>query len=71
MTSPPEDIQVKCPKCGRVYKDWYRPSLNLQLDPWIDEDYIRKATTATCPDCGTVVELGGLIVDKRGVFKVK
>ena len=29
MTSPPEEITVTCPDCKRVYKDWYRPSINL------------------------------------------
>ena len=29
MTSPPEEITLTCPDCKRVYKDWYRPSINL------------------------------------------
>ena len=32
MTSPPKEITVECPKCGRFYEDWYRASVNLDLD---------------------------------------
>ena len=48
MTSPPRPIRVGCPGCGHEYDDWYRPSLNLDLDDF-DEDYVREATTGTCP----------------------
>ncbi len=61
MTSPPEDIIVECPDCGLVYEDWYRPSLNLDLDDF-DEEYVREASTATCPSCHRLVEIGTLIV---------
>ena len=37
MTSPIEDITVQCPKCRNLYKDWYRASVNLDLDPFDDE----------------------------------
>ena len=60
MTSPPRQIDVRCPSCGTVYKDWYRASINLMLDDF-DEDYLREASTATCPSCSLTVELGGLI----------
>ena len=62
MTSPPEQIRVRCPRCGREYDDWYRPSVNLDLDDF-DEEYLRRASTATCPACGLVVEIGSLVVE--------
>ena len=42
MTMPPEAITVQCPKFGKLYKDGYRGSLNLDLDVF-DEEYIREA----------------------------
>lgn len=66
MTSPPEDITVRCPSCGRLFEDWYRPSVNLQLDDF-DEEYMREATTATCPECRTQTPL----VAALGLFLAK
>ena len=62
MTSPVEQIVVKCPNCGTRYEDWYRGSVNLNLDDDFDEEYLRQASTATCPTCGHVVELHTLVV---------
>lgn len=67
MTSPPEDITVRCPSCGRLFEDWYRPSVNLQLGDF-DENHIREATSATCPECRTQTPLAALVVDEEGVF---
>ncbi len=61
MTSPPETIHVTCEKCGCQYKDWYRASINLALDDF-DEDYLREATTTTCPGCGRVADMTSVIV---------
>lgn len=66
MTSPVEEIRVECPRCGHEYDDWFRPSVNLDLDDF-DDDYLRRASTATCPSCGFVVEIGSLFV-KDGVW---
>jgi len=68
VTSPPEQIEVECPGCGRVYKDWYRASVNLTLEGWDADDpevkqYLRECSTATCPRCSNVVELDTLVVD--------
>jgi len=63
VTSPPEKIEVECPVCGRHYQDWHRPSVNLSLGDDFDEEYLREASTATCPDCGHVVELDTLVVE--------
>lgn len=68
MTSPPKQIRVKCPHCGTVFKDWWRPSINLQLDDF-DPDYLHEATTATCPECETVVKLDVLVVREDGVWE--
>ncbi len=69
MTSPVEEIIIRCPLCNRIYRDWWRPSMNLALDNF-DEDYIRKASTATCPNCGYKIDLSVLIVDREGIFHV-
>lgn len=68
MTSPPEEVLVKCPQCGKIYKDWWRPSINLALDPF-DAEYIEQATTSTCPDCKYKVRHEVLVVRKDGVFE--
>ena len=39
MTSPIEDITVECPKCWHLYQDWFRGSVNLDLDDF-DEEYL-------------------------------
>jgi len=67
MTSPPEEITVECPKCGRFYKDWYRASVNLDLDDF-DEEYLESCSTATCLHCKHKVSLDVLVVED-GVFK--
>jgi uncharacterized protein (UPF0212 family) len=67
MTSPPQEIRVKCPKCGNVFGDWYRPSVNLMLDDF-DDDYLDECSSATCPACGYTIELDTLVVDKEGTF---
>jgi len=36
MTSPPEEISVKCPGCGKLYQDWRRPSINRTLGEKFD-----------------------------------
>ena len=62
MTSPARQVVVACPTCGESYEDWYRASLNLNLDDF-DEEYIRQASSATCPACGYVVALETLVVE--------
>lgn len=32
-----------CPACGRVYSDWWRPSINLDLDDF-DDAHLAEAT---------------------------
>ena len=44
MTSPIEDITVQCPKCGHLYEDWFRASVNLDLDPF-DSEYVEQCST--------------------------
>ena len=69
MTSPPQEITVKCPKCRKVYADWYRASVNLTPDD-VDDDYPDECSSSTCPDCGYKLESDNLIVDKEGTFIV-
>jgi len=66
MTMPIETIKVRCPNCQMLYKDWYRGSVNLDLEDF-DDDYIDQCSSATCPKCGHKVYFGNLIV-KNGVF---
>jgi len=67
MTSPPQQIEVRCPACHHVYETWWRPSINLALDHF-DEKYLEEATIKTCPACGHKVSLTTLIVDENGVW---
>ena len=51
ITAPIEEIEVQCPKCSTIYKDWIRGSINLSLgEEWTDEE-IDEATSVTCPNC--------------------
>ena len=68
MTSPPEEITVECPKCGHLYKDWFRGSVNLDLHDF-DEKYVGQCSSATCPECQQKVTLDVLVVED-GVFKL-
>lgn len=65
MTSPVRKMDVECPRCGHVYQDWYRASLNLELDDF-DDAYVEEASTATCPACGHKVAVSCLIVGEDG-----
>ncbi len=68
VTSPPENITIKCPECRHIYEDWYRPSINLTLEDF-DDDYLEEASTATCPVCKHKVRLGVLVVRNDGVWE--
>lgn len=57
MTSPVEEIQVICPGCGHVYRDWHRASFNFSLGEEFSEEYLAEATSATCPKCRFKVRL--------------
>ncbi len=67
MTSPPEEITVECPKCGHLYEDWFRASVNLDLDAF-DDEYLDRCSTATCAEWQHKVNLDVLVVED-GVFK--
>ena len=58
----------ECPKCGGVYSDWYRPSINLTLEHF-DEEYLEEASTSTCPECGHKVRHNVLTVREDGVWE--
>lgn len=64
MTSPIEEIEIKCPNCGMMYSSWYRPSINLNLDDF-DEEYIDECSSAVCP-CKFKVYFETIVVDKEG-----
>jgi hypothetical protein len=68
MTSPPQRIRVVCPGCGREYDDWWRPSVNLDLEHF-DEEYLEQCRSACCPHCGHRVEFDVLVVE-NGVFRL-
>lgn len=63
MTSPVEKAKVTCASCGHHYEDWFRASINAELDPDLasDADYLREASTTTCPSCGEVTDVGVVI----------
>jgi hypothetical protein len=57
LTSPPQQIEIECPACGRVYEDWHRASISLDLEGWDAGDpeiraYLRECSTGTCRHCG-------------------
>ena len=58
MTSPIEDITVQCPKCGHLYQDWFRGSVNLDLDDF-DEEYLDRLRSRG-------IDLEGLQRDESG-----
>jgi len=68
VTSPPKQIEIVCPQCGFIYKDWYRPSINLALDNF-DEQYLEQASTSICPRCEYKVHHDVLIVREDGAWE--
>jgi hypothetical protein len=57
MTTPPREVTVRCQRCGTVFQDWYRASVNLAVEGWDENDpdvqaYLEECSTATCPECG-------------------
>ena len=62
MTSPPERIEIRCPKCAELYPKWTRASINLDLDVFTAEE-IEELVHGVCPRCGHVVALDVLVVD--------
>jgi endogenous inhibitor of DNA gyrase (YacG/DUF329 family) len=67
MTSPVEQIDVECPGCGKTYRDWHRPSFNFNLGVTYYDEYLDRATSATCPHCGLKVKIETLFV-RGGTF---
>ncbi|MBC8327647.1 MAG: hypothetical protein H8E31_02765 [Planctomycetes bacterium] len=67
MTSPVREIEIRCPDCNSYYQDWFRPSVNLNLDDF-DDDYLEEASTSTCPRCGFRVDHAMLVVNRSGVW---
>lgn len=69
MTSPAREEIIICPNCGLIYIDWYRPSINFNLDQF-DEDYLDAASSATCPECKFKVYFSQLTVkDNTFIFE--
>jgi DNA-directed RNA polymerase subunit RPC12/RpoP len=66
MTTPPEQVTIKCPECGGIYQDWIRRSVNLSLDDF-DDEYLDQCSSAVCPACKHKVYFENLVV-KDGVF---
>lgn len=50
MISPIENVKVLCPKCDQHDEDWWRPSVNLDLDDF-DDEYLEQCSSAVCPHC--------------------
>lgn len=62
MTTPAYEVEVQCERCGHVYTDWRRDSVNTMLGSWTDEEVDEQLST-TCPVCGHRDYGLGLIVD--------
>lgn len=62
-------IIVKCSNCGNEYEDWYRGSINLDIDNF-DNEYVEKATTTICYKCKNKELLGSVII-KDNDWKLK
>jgi len=71
MTSPARRITIECQKCHQEYEDWYRPSVNVALDP-ADPTPPEQARTSTCPSCGFTFQHGVMLVrEEAGVWIVE
>lgn len=57
MTSPPVMAVIRCPVCFASFETYYRPSINLTIEGWTDEQ-IEEEAARTCPVCATIVDLG-------------
>jgi hypothetical protein len=71
MTSPCESVTVRC-RCGHVFQDWIRQSVNLDLDPGLgDPEYLRDCASAVCPSCGERAWFDRMLVVRGGVFEFR
>jgi len=71
MTSPVRRITIDCPRCHHEDEDWYRPTINVALDP-ADGTSPERARTTTCPSCGFTIEHGAMLVrEEAGVWIVE
>jgi predicted RNA-binding Zn-ribbon protein involved in translation (DUF1610 family) len=71
MTSPRRRITFECPKCHEEYQDWYRPAIDVALDPAGDVPR-EQAGTSTCPSCGFTIRHGVMLVrEEAGVWIVE
>jgi hypothetical protein len=72
VTSPVEESLVRCPRCRHLYRDWWRASINPQLDPEMvaDTEYLDSASTAICPACGAKAAVGELTLG-RGLWRAE
>ena len=69
MTSPIQQITIRCPKCGLQFESWWRASINLALDDF-DDAYVQAARVKTCPHCGQKVAMDMLVVSKDGTWLI-
>lgn len=70
MTMPPRKVRVTCPECGAVYEDWYRPSINLALEPWRTDEEVEKMATVCCPRCGLKLWLASVVVERDRTWRM-
>jgi predicted RNA-binding Zn-ribbon protein involved in translation (DUF1610 family) len=53
VTSPIEEVRVLCPRCSEEFIDHIRRSVNVDLDPELDDpEYLDEMGSVTCPNCG-------------------
>ena len=68
MTSPAEQVNVRCPKCEHDFEFLYRASMNrehfLDLSDDEFERYAQSFRIVKCPSCMHRFQVGGqLVVD--------
>ena len=71
MNAPVRRITIECRNCLQEYEDWYRPPVNIALDP-ADDTPPERARRSTCPSCGSTIEHGLMLVrEEDGVWIVE
>jgi hypothetical protein len=67
MDTPPEEMRIRCPRCGAQYDAWREEEMNLDLDTFDDES-LESASSASCPMCGLTVSFDELVAVGNGAW---
>lgn len=68
----PSRLSIECPApgCGHRYEDRDRAPLIATVSSHVVEVNRRQQSTTSCPKCGQVVELGLLMLDDDGLWRI-